>query len=50
MIIHQDLAGVIDAFFEGVRSLGVAGHAGSFVAGMAFLVFLLWGRKKLRIG
>lgn len=50
MIIHPDWVNVVREIFAGVRSLGVAGHAGSFVAGMAFLVFLLWGRKKLRIG
>ena len=50
MIIHTDIADAINAFFEGIRSLGVAGHAGSFIAGIAFSVFLLWGRKKLKIG
>lgn len=50
IIAHQDLAEAVRAFFEGIRSLGVANQLGSFVVGWAFGWALLSLRKKLKIG
>ena len=50
IVVHQDLAEAVRAFFEGIRSLGVANQLGSFVVGWGWGWFLLWARRKLKIG
>ncbi len=50
MIVHPDWPNTVKAFFEGMRSLGIAGQAGVFVAGWAFGWFLLWLRRKMKLG
>ncbi len=48
-MLHPDWVNVVREVFAGIRSLGVAGHAGSFIAGIGFCVFALYGLRKLKI-
>ena len=50
MIIHTDIAEAINAFFQGVRSLGIASQGLAFFAGIVFAWFSFWLRRKFKIG